>query len=254
MSADEAPVVSFEGGVLTVVLNRPHRLNALDEPSRHRLRDIWVTHRDDPRLRCVVLSGTGRAFCSGADMTNLDADPRADPDAGVALDFLPGRHLDVPIVVAVNGLCVGGGLYFVADADIVVAAAGAYFSGTHVTMGQVSGVGVELVRKRGFRAAAELALSGSAYRMTAAEALTVGLVDHVTDDDPRPAAGEIAHRVGSQSPSAVRTTLELLRAATERAVGEDEVWTRVRRQWEHPDATEGPRAFVERRAPRWADR
>ena len=111
-----------------VVLDRPERLNALSAALMDELTASWVDLARREDLRCVVLTGNGRAFCAGAD-TGLLASDRAPRGAGLdgELSFVPGRVLEVPVVVAVNGVCAGGGLHFVADADIVIAATSASF-------------------------------------------------------------------------------------------------------------------------------
>src|SRR5690349_10301729 len=139
MSVDPTVVVERNGPVARVVLNRPARLNALSAGLMDELRRTWTTLRADPDVRCVTVTGAGRGFCAGADMDLLASDRSTAPaDVHDELSFLPGDQLDVPVVVAVNGVCAGGGLHFVADGDIVIAGRSARFSDPHVTAGQVS--------------------------------------------------------------------------------------------------------------------
>jgi enoyl-CoA hydratase/carnithine racemase len=243
-----------QGGVLTVTLNRPDRLNAISHRNRDELTRFWIHWRGDAALRCVVLTGAGRAFCAGADMHDLVAQAQPSADIAVALGFLPGRTLDVPVIAAVNGLCVGGGLCFVADADITVAADSAWFSATHVSMGQVGSVGLELAARASVAAVAPSALSGAASRITASTALSRGLVSEVVPVGQLLArAGQLARMIAAQSPEAVRATLRILRTRARGPIERelDDAWRAVVALWSHPDATEGPRAHAEGRRPDW---
>jgi enoyl-CoA hydratase/carnithine racemase len=243
-----------QGGVLTVTLNRPDRLNAISHRNRDELTRFWAHWRDDAGLRCVVLTGAGRAFCAGADVHDLAAQAHPSADIAVALGFLPGRTLEVPVIAAVNGLCVGGGLCFVADADITVAAQEAWFSATHVSMGQVGSVGLELAARASVAAVVPSALSGAAGRIPAAVALSRGLISEVVPaGELLSRAGELARMIAAQSPGAVRATLRVLRTRAREPIERelDDAWRTVVALWSHPDATEGPRAHAEGRRPRW---
>lgn len=247
---------ALHGGVLTVTLNRPDRLNAINHRNRGELARFWAHWRRDAGLRCIVLTGAGRAFCAGADLHDLVDQAQPSAEIGAALSFLPGRTLAVPIIAAVNGLCVGGGLCFVADADITIAAESAWFSATHVSMGQVGSVNLELASRASVAAVVQSALSGAASRIPASTALSRGLISEVL-----PAgqllnrASHLAQMIAAQSPEAVRATLRVLRTrATGPIEGElDDAWNAVVALWSHPDAAEGPRAHSEGRPPDWQD-
>src|SRR5690606_29332819 len=110
--------IERRGPTLVVTLSRPESLNSLDVGLMSSLRSLW---RDEDALRgtrCIIVTGSGKGFCAGADMSLLESD-RADAGATAAdeLSFLPGPSVDVPVIAAVNGVCAGGGLHFVADAD-----------------------------------------------------------------------------------------------------------------------------------------
>jgi enoyl-CoA hydratase/carnithine racemase len=246
-----------DGGILTVTLNRPDRLNALSSQLQSELAAFWARVRDEPELRCVILTGAGRAFSAGADTADLSSGRRPDATIGVhALDFCPGRVLDVPVIVAINGMCVGGALNFLADADIALAAEDAWFTDPHVTMGQVSGPeALQLAAKASFFAVTQLALSGNRFRMTAERAWQAGLLSEVVASGQLLArAREVATMIAAQSPTAIRATLAIQRRRVREPVAGylDDAWAAVVRQWGHPDAMEGPAAFIEKRAARWA--
>ncbi|MEX2100095.1 MAG: enoyl-CoA hydratase-related protein [Acidimicrobiia bacterium] len=246
------------GHVLTVTLDRPERRNAFDWAMRLGLEGFWTDVAADAGVRCVVVTGAGPGFCAGADVSDLAADraPRGD---GVhdELAFLPGRRLDVPVVVAVNGVCAGGGLHFVADGDVVIAAASASFLDTHVAVGQVSGLEpAALALRAPLGVIGRLALTGRAGRLDASGALAAGLVSEVVDDDTLAnRAKELADAIAAASPSAVRATRRVLRRMEARLVEPalEEGWAAVVAHWEHPDAQEGAQAFLERRDPVWEE-
>jgi enoyl-CoA hydratase/carnithine racemase len=242
--------------ILEVILNRPERRNALDDTLIAELRDLWSDDVALSGVRCVVLTGADPGFCSGADMSLLSRD-RSDAPVNVhdELRFLPGPQIDCPVVVAVNGVCAGGGLHFVADADIVVASDNATFLDPHVSVGQVSALEpLGLWLRASPAIITRMALIGSPERLTAQAALAAGLVSEVV-----PAAGlpgramELARLISKNSPAAVAATRHAIRAFEESLVGDaiQDGWDTIRAHWNHPDAHEGPQAFIEKREPRW---
>ncbi len=254
---DGVLLTEVRGATLLVTLNRPDRGNALSGELMIALTALWTSTAADPELRCVVITGAGRAFCTGADVELLASDRRDVGDTAAAeLAFLPGSHLDIPVIVAVNGTCAGGGLHFLADADISIAADTATFLDPHVTVGQVSALeplGLRL-KMRPDRLA-RMVLLGRSERLDAATAEQAGLVSQVTAPDALlDTALELAERIAANSPEAVRLSRRVLRTFEERLLGTDADlgWELIRRHWAHPDAAEGPAAFLEKRAPSWA--
>lgn len=255
---EEAIRTDWDGSqVLIVTLNRPHRLNAFDSRMRNELEALWREVRNNRSLRCVIITGAGRGFCSGADVEDLAGARQGRGDLAAELAFLPGAHVDVPVIAAVNGVCAGGGLHFVADADIVIAGEAAVFTDPHVSVGQVSGIEpASLLTRIRYEDAARLALLGAAYRMDAALALRTGLVGEVVPDAQLASrAREIATQIVAASPAAVAATRRVLRQARAAMLqGTMEAgWAAVQAHWAHPDSREGPQAFMTRREPRWAE-
>jgi enoyl-CoA hydratase/carnithine racemase len=253
----EGPLrVERHGHVLEVTLNRPKRRNALDDTLISELRDLWS---DDARMsgvRCVVLTGAEPGFCAGADMSLLSRDRSDAPvDVREELRFLPGAQIDCPVITAVNGVCAGGGLHFVADADIVIASDNATFLDPHVSVGQVSALeplGLWLRASAG--AVMRMALIGSPERLTAQAALTAGLVSEVVPAALlRDRAMEIAGLISQNSPAAVAATRHAIRSFEESMLSGafQAGWDAIRAHWNHPDADEGPLAFIEKREARW---
>lgn len=250
--------VEVTDGVALVTLNRPESANALDSTLMTDLAALWHAIAADRSVRCIVLTGAGRHFCAGADISLL-AESRTDvgKDADAELAFLPGKVVDVPIIVAVNGTCAGGGLHFVTDADIVVAAQTARFIDPHVSVGQVSGIEpVELMSVMRRDRAVRMALLGQHEILDAETALHSGLVSEVLEPEALlPHALELARKVCSGSPAAIRHTLRVIRAFTADATRSyrDLGWELVQRHWSHPDSKEGPAAFQQKRTPEWVD-
>ncbi|MBF0673342.1 MAG: enoyl-CoA hydratase/isomerase family protein [Salinibacterium sp.] len=250
--------VAVNDGVALVTLNRPANANALDDTLMGDLNRLWRRIADDRSIRCIVLTGAGRHFCAGADMSLLSANrTNVGRDADEELNFLPGGVVDMPVIVAVNGTCAGGGLHFVADADIVVASETARFIDSHVSVGQVSGIEpVELMTLMRRDRAVRMALLGRHEVVDAATALDSGLVSEVLPHgELLDHALDLARKVCTGSPAAIRHTRRVLRAYIDDSIRSyrDLGWELVQRHWSHPDSKEGPAAFQEKREPQWQE-
>lgn len=205
-------VVERRGPVGWILNDRPERLNAYDDLMRAEFRRAYLELDSDPEVRAIVHGARGRAFQVGVDVADLNEGEGAaryeeelrDIDLG-----LTGWHLGVstPVVVAVNGMCAGGGLHWLADADVVLAASDAVFVDPHVSVGQVSAIEpICLARRAPFEAVMRLALVGSHERMTAARAHELGLVSEVVDPPERlhDAAQAVAERIAAGDAEVVR--------------------------------------------------
>lgn len=256
---EQSPLlVERDGSILFATLNRPGARNALDVELMSELKRLWRDPEALHGVRCIVLTGAGPGFCSGADVSLLKGD-RADAAASAAeeLGFLPGRTVEVPVIAAVNGVCAGGGLHFVADADIAIASEDASFIDPHVSVGQVTALEPLTLRLQ-MRAdvLARMVLVGRRERLSAADAKEAGLVSEVLPADQLlPRARELASWVSENSPAAVRRSRHIFRDLEERLLGEtlEAGWAEIRAHWGHPDSKEGPQAFVEKREPRWTE-
>lgn len=247
------------GTTLVVTLNRPQSANALNDELMDALAGLWRRVARTAGLRSVVLTGAGRAFCGGADAAMLAA-PRArvGDTAAAELDFLPGAQVEIPVITVVNGACAGGGLHFVADADICVASSSARFLDPHVSVGQVSALEPLQLRLR-MRPdiLRRMVLLGRHESLSAADAERAGLVSEVVEPDALLRRGmELAEAIAANSPEAVRLSRRVLRTFEDRLIATDLDlgWELIRRHRFHPDATEGPSAFLGKRAPEWGTR
>jgi enoyl-CoA hydratase/carnithine racemase len=246
------------GPVGWLVNNRPDVLNAMNAQMRAELADAWTELDNDPAVRVIVHTGAGRAFQTGADLNET-----FDRYERELLDFdlhFTSWHQNVskPVITAVNGVCAGGGLHFVADADIVIAASNATFFDPHVSVGQVTAIEViGLARKIPFESVMRMAMLGRHERMSAQRAYELGMVSQVVDppESLREQAQQLAEKIARNSPAAMRATKKALWGALE--MGLTDACRAGSRHlvgmWGHPDQTEGPSAFVEKREPQWKD-
>jgi enoyl-CoA hydratase/carnithine racemase len=160
-----------------------------------------------------------------------------------------------PVIVAVNGVCAGAGLHFVAEGDIVLAADHATFLDPHVSVGQVAAFEpILLARRMPLGAVTRMCLLGRAERIDAETAKSLGLVSEVVPGPSLQArALELAEALKGNSPAAMIGTKKAVWRSLEQGLSDAmaEGWKLITAHWSHPDATEGPRAFVEKRSPKW---
>lgn len=254
-------VYERDGHVAVVTLDRPAKGNSLTAAMHAGLRAVWEDVRDDPIVRVAVLTAKGeRHFCTGADVAALAERGTVSAGSGRHDEelFWTSRQNRVakPVICAVNGLVAGAGLQFVVDADIILASPEAAFTDTHVNVGMVGGLeNVGLARRMPLGAALRMTLVGREYRMPARRAYQLGLVDEiVAQADLLGSAMEMARLIARNSPAAVSLSKEAIWSSLETSyeAAVEHAWDLVRRHRSHPDAAEGPRAFVEKRRPDWA--
>lgn len=245
-------------GILTIRLNRPERLNALTRPMLRELGDIFYAAGASSKVRVIILTGEGRGFCAGADAQSLSnsADQNVEQRLSENPRFTP-RHCGIwkPSICAVNGVCAGAGLHFVADMDIVIASEAASFTDTHVNVGQVTALEpIGLARRIPLGAVLRLVMLGKAERLSAAQALELQLVSEVVPPEALLGrAQELARIVASVSAQAVQLSLQAVWQSFEMPLSEayERGYEMLMRHRDHPDAKEGPLAFLEKRAPKW---
>ncbi len=262
-ASDNDILLEKSDGIATITLNRPHRLNALTPRMwREQLPQMWQEAENDPAVRAIVFTGAGeRAFCSGADVQALStlaqSDQRNAPRDQVLLISARHNKVSKPVITAVNGMCAGGGLMFVADSDIAIAAEHATFLNPAVSIGQLAFVApTTWSRWVPFPALMRMTLMGSRERLDARRALELGIVTEVVAGAALAArAREIAGMIASNSPAAVRANKRILWESLERSLTDahkfaEQIGAEFRG---HPDSVEGPKAFIEKRAPKWKD-
>jgi enoyl-CoA hydratase/carnithine racemase len=259
---DNAQPLLFEvdDGVAVLTLNRPDRGNSLSPDLLLALEEGWRRVEEDQAIRVAIITGAGtRHFCTGAavDALAMGTGGLQNQPYAVANRFSPRMaHVEKPVICAVNGLVNAGGLHFVADSDIVIACEDAAFMDSHVNVGQVSALeSIGVARKAGVGAALLMALAGRNYRLPAARAYQLGMIDLL---EPTPAAvmeraRQLAGYMTQNSPQAMSLTKKAIWSSTELTDPAAPMfgWELLKSQWHHPDFEEGPKAFAEKRPANW---
>jgi enoyl-CoA hydratase/carnithine racemase len=249
----------------TITLNRPDQLNALSPHMVGELRRAYTAAEADEAVWTILVTGNGRAFCTGADVTEIPEDGKVVYDEPYLSTLAqweapqegtpPFRTMTKPVLTAVNGLCCGAGLDWVTTGDIAIASDRAEFFDPHVSIGLVSGREVvRLARVLPTGIAMRIALTGRHERMSAQRAYDLGLVSEVVEHDRLlERAHEVAALVNRNAPLAVRGTRLAIRKGLDLPLHEAEILAEAFRErvLRTEDAQEGPRAFVEKRPPRW---
>lgn len=251
-------VYEVQDGVATVLLNRPERSNAFTME----MVDAWAAaYRDaqrDPDVRVVVVTGTGRGFCAGADLGQVDASHQTPLERKELLTgrvhavALAAEDLDKPLVAAVNGAAIGAGMDMALMADIRLAARSARFSAGYVRLGIVPGNGgcYFLPRLIGAAKAMELLFTGDT--VDADEAEQLGMVNHVHEDDELPEyTRDLARRIADGPPVALRMIKRAVRqsAGSDLRSALDLVSSHMAVAQSTEDAREGLQALREKRPP-----
>jgi E-phenylitaconyl-CoA hydratase len=258
----ELPGLVYEkkNHIAYITLNRPERGNALHATMVEPLKAIWAEVRDDPWIRVSIVTGAGdRHFCTGADVGAVAARGGVSAGKGPLTDevsWSPRQNrVWKPTVTAVNGTVAGGGLHFVVDGDIIVAAEHATFLDTHVNVGIVGAIeNIGLAKRLPLGTALRMTLVGRDFRLSAQRAYQLGLVDEVVAKDELLATAEsIAQQIARNSPAAVTLSMQAIWGSLEMGYTQamEFGWALARMHWDHPDFKEGPRAFVEKREPQW---
>ena len=246
-------------GVARVTLNRPERMNAIDSASEAALGRIWDAIDRDPEIRCVVLTGAGRAFCAGADMKE-DGPEGIDywvgtGDHGFGGIAMGGR-LSVPVIAGVNGPALGGGFEMVLGCDLVVAAESATFGQPESRVGRLPLDGMVLLPRRIPRAAA-MGILLTGRRISAAQALEHGLVNEVVPDDALDAAVDAwVKDVVACAPLSLKAIKRSVHDTAHLTVREarNTRLPSLATALQSRDAEEGVLAFREKRPPVWTGR
>jgi E-phenylitaconyl-CoA hydratase len=253
--------LEIAGHVAVITLNRPERLNAMDADAYRALSEFWIRVRDDDEIRAAVITGAGeRSFTTGADLKSFVTDP-GDLSRfwQTQRDELLNRGLEVnkPIIAAVNGYCLGGGMTLLLATDIRVAADHATFGLAEVKRGIIAANGgtQRVLAQLPYAVAMELLLTGDMFDAATAERW--GLVNRVVPaGDLMATAMDYAQRIGRNAPLAVQ-------AAKELALRSRDMDLRTGLRMEQAmnrllqftaDAKEGPAAFAERREPTFGGR
>lgn len=263
------PVVLYEkkGRIVYITINRPEKLNAMSMEVVEGLQKAWVDFRDDEDLWVAVLSGSGRAFCAGADFVSNrppESTPiRPGPPPTNRLAFSPSVLTEPakywvwkPIIGAIHGYAYGAGLWLAMGCDLLVAAEDAKFGLPEPKFGRATTIAPLLLDYLPLAAANELLLLGEP--ISAERAYQLGLINRVVQgDDLNTTATEMAKRLLENGPLALRAMKEVLQRGREIPSTEakmalvENVFPNV---WQSEDMQEGVNAFREKRKPVWKGR
>ena len=260
MTQDNTLSVTFEkrGAVAVVTLNRPQALNSFTRQMHH---DLWAAFDQaeaDPQIRAMVLTGAGRGFCAGADLSEFDFTPgpdmvkRADPGPVIDQAFNPTTRriqaLRMPVVAAVNGVAAGAGASIAMACDIVIATPQASFIQAFSKIGLIPDAGSSwlLVERLGLPRALALAMTGD--KLMAEQAKSWGMIWDVADD-PLAAAMGMAEKLATMPTKALVATRKLMAGAHTRSLSEqlDQERDAQSALGKSHDYFEGVKAFLEKR-------
>ena len=256
-------LVEQDGHKLVVTMNRPEKRNALSSQMLRIMEDAWDRVNSDPEIRVAILTGAGGYFCAGMDLQAADEKPPSESfesgefDPSVIKGLLKGFRLTKPLIAAVEGPAIAGGTEILQGTDIRVAGESARFGVSEVKWGlyPLGGSAVRLVRQIPYTVAADILLTGR--HIKAPEALALGLIGHVVPDGTAlDKAREIADLICANGPLAVQAVLKTIRDSEGKH--EDDCWADDAKVgaavFASDDAKEGPKAFMEKRAPEFTGR
>jgi len=250
----EAPEVLTEvrDGVLVVTMNRPEAKNAMNKAQAEGISAAMDRLEADDDLRCAVLTGAGGTFCSGMDLKGFLRGERPSIEGrgfGGLTEWTPKK----PVIAAIDGFALAGGMELALSCDLIVASAGSKFGIPEAKRGLAAAAGglIKLPRQIPPRIAMELALTGDF--IDAARAYELGFVNRVVEGPALPAALELAARVAENGPLALIASKAVIRQSHEWT--EAEMWQKqgaiVMPVFASQDAREGAAAFAEKRKPNW---
>lgn len=259
--SDKPVLLTVDGDIATITLNRSSAGNAIDMATAEGLLDAAIACDLDPVVRCVVLTGTGKLFCGGGDLASFQA---AGAGLGGFLSKLAGLlHMAVsrlmrmpkPVLVVVNGPAAGAGMSLALAGDVVLAGRRAHFSTAYGQLGLSADGGMtwHLPRLVGMRRAQELLITGR--RVHSEEALAIGLVSELVDEeDLAQVAAERARALADGAVGAIGRVKNLLLATLDESLeGQLERETRaITASGLDPESREGVAAFLARRKPDFA--
>lgn len=260
---EAAAAVERRGNVALITINRPDARNAVNGAVSTAVGDVLEAAQRDPEVWAVVITGAGdKSFCAGADLKAISRGENLYHPDHAEWGFAGYVHhfIDKPTIAAVNGTALGGGSELALASDLVVACESASFGLPEVKRGLIAGAGgvFRIVDQLPRKVALELLFTGEP--MSAADALTWGLVNEVVPDGSVvEAALALAGRITVNAPLSVQASKRVAYGADGGSIADEEPkWERTTREFskllQSDDAKEGPLAFAEKRQPVWKAR
>ncbi|MFF0490162.1 enoyl-CoA hydratase/isomerase family protein [Nocardia sp. NPDC004068] len=255
---DPGDAVLFDArddGIAIITLNRPDTRNCLSKEVRAGLFAAWDRFERDPASRVAILTGTGTAFCAGGDLKEMVDTGMAVPPREMFPVPYDTVELSKPTIAAVNGLAYAGGWMIAQACDLCVAATTARFAVTEVKVGRASPWAAPLIHMIPQRIMMEILLTGKP--IDARRAYEIGLVNRLAEPEALlDAALTLAGEILAGAPLSVRAARDTVLLATE--MGRSAALRAARHAAEacylSEDAQEGPKAFAQKRIPRWRER
>ena len=252
MITDKELHYEVKEGIGTITINRPHAWNALNSAVRSGIRASLDSFNNDEHAKVLIITASGNAaFSAGADLKEMsDQNLRIPPP-----DFIPDLTSHKPVIAAINGVALGGGFFLAQQADLVIAAENATFGITEARHGRGAPWAAQLPLLIPPRIALELLLT--AQPISALRAKEAGLINFVVPPEQlTDASREMAQQIASNAPLSVAAGKAMIALILAEILGDtrqrvDDIWESV---YLSEDAQEGPRAFKEKRPPRWQGR
>jgi enoyl-CoA hydratase len=259
MPETDNPAVLFDArpdGIAVITINRPEQRNALSREVREGLRAAWQRFESDDALRLAILTGSGeKAFCAGGDLKEMVETGMSVPPRDMFPLPYDNLELTKPTIAAVNGVAFAGGWMIAQACDLCIASTSAKFAITEVKVGRGSPWAAPLIHMIPQRIFMEIVLTGKP--ITAQRAYEIGLVNRLAEPaELMDAAIALAMEILDGAPLSVKAARETVMLSTE--MGRSAALQAARAAHElaynSEDAQEGPRAFAEKRKPRWQGR
>jgi 2-(1,2-epoxy-1,2-dihydrophenyl)acetyl-CoA isomerase len=264
MANNDSVIIEKEGGIATIKLNRPEKLNAIDEPMLKRMAEVFADAAGDDAVKALVVTGAGRGFCSGADVGNVlqkeegeaEEFPR-DTEAAFHRLTDPLSSVDKPVIAAINGVAAGAGVSLALLCDIRIASENARFGLAFVRRGLIPDAGATYSVPRAIGLSKALWLMFTGDMIDAGRAEQLGLVDQVV---PQEALEETVTALAKRIASGPSVAISLMKRAAYRGIHSDlnsqlefeAVCQAICRRTE--DCQEGVNAFLEKREPKFKGR
>ncbi|AOY94448.1 enoyl-CoA hydratase [Cupriavidus sp. USMAA2-4] len=260
--SEEALLLEVTGAVARLTLNRPKAMNAMNMALLADLDRHLTQIAADDAIRVLVVTGTGAAFCAGADLKEVLASQKAEPGEADFLDRADAtlarlRHFPKPVIAALNGVTMAGGLELAMCADIVIAAESATIGDAHANFGVYPGAGGAAILPRLIPQNVAMYLLFTGKTLSAAEMKAYGFVSEVhPDGELAEAAMKLAGQIAAKSPIVLRRMKEVARTSADKGRNDALLHEQVmlRRHLRSFDLQEGLQAFAEKRAPQFQGR
>lgn len=246
----------LKDGVLTLTINREAKRNALNSETSYAMEDILNKAEADKQVRVIIITGAGeKAFCAGEDLSELSGSGECATVTPHGFGGVTARLSKKPIIAAVNGFAVGGGMEIAMACDIIVASKKAKFGLPEVKVGLIASTGglARLARDLPTKIANELVLTGRI--IMADEAKEYGIINHAVEpEDVMKKALELANEICANAPLSLAISKEILQVAKEMSLEDATRYCDVAYKYieKTADGVEGPKAFMEKRSPVWS--